>query len=284
MYHFFCSMFGAVYISFIIIGQLCITAIIPVTMSIRDMYYRHEAAGMLSSRSVMLGLLAAEIPFIAIMTILFPILFLDGLGMPNEGALLAVARGFAFWLFFGLNTAIYSYIGECILAIAFVQHYSDKLTINLHYCHLSGQMFCFLVPSQETAVVLANVFIGLNNLYSGFVASPATMTRKIFFKILYCVAPGHYVFEGLVLSLFHRDETRSVTVSETSPYFSELGCVADGSGSCTVPVTEFLNVYFDGMWEGRTVWRVNLVVLVLWSVCVRIIGSIALRYLKYSGK
>ena len=112
MYHFFCSMLGAVYISFIIIGQLCITAIIPVTMSIRDMYYRHEAAGMLSSRSVMLGLLVAEIPFIAIMIILFPINFLPALGLPHEGALWAFFRGFMFFFYFGMNTAIYSYIGE----------------------------------------------------------------------------------------------------------------------------------------------------------------------------
>ena len=105
-------MFGAVYISFIIIGQLCITAIIPVTISIRDMYYRHEAAGMLSSRSVMLGLLVAEIPFIAIMIIVFPIQFLSGLGMPHDNAFWTFFRPFFFFLYFGLNTAIYSYIGE----------------------------------------------------------------------------------------------------------------------------------------------------------------------------
>ena len=144
-------------------------------------------------------------------------------------------------------------------------------------------MFCFLVPSQETAVTLANIFIGLNNLYSGFVASPETMTRKIFFKILYYVAPGHYVFQGLTLSLFLGDTSRSVTVYETSPYFSELGCVADASGSCTVSVDQFFNVYFDGMWSGRYAW-VNLVVLIIWSACIRIIGSIALKYLKYAGK
>ena len=121
MYPSFCSMFGAVYISFIIIGQLCITSIIPVTMSIRDMYYRHEAAGMLSSRSVMLGLLAAEIPFIAIMSAAFPIIFVNLIGLPDDTDLAKndenmhdyrYNRGIGAYIYFGLNTAIYNYIGE----------------------------------------------------------------------------------------------------------------------------------------------------------------------------
>jgi len=106
-------MFGAVYIAFIIIGQLSITSIIPVTISIRDMYYRHEAAGMLSSRSVMFGLLAAEIPFLAVISLSFPVIFVSLIGLPNDNIVEDFWRGFGVYLFFGLNTAIYSYIGEC---------------------------------------------------------------------------------------------------------------------------------------------------------------------------
>ena len=105
-------MLGAVYIAFIIIGQLSITSIIPVTISIRDMFYRHESAGMLSSRSVIAGLLVAELPFIAVISIAFPVLFLTLLGLPNEGIQGFALRGFGVYLYFGLNTAIYSYIGE----------------------------------------------------------------------------------------------------------------------------------------------------------------------------
>ena len=143
-------------------------------------------------------------------------------------------------------------------------------------------MFCFLVPGQGTAVVLANIFIGLNNAYSGFIATPALLTRNIFFAAQYWFVPGHYVYKGLVVSLFSGDKVRSVTVSETSPYFSALGCVADASGSCTVTVGEYFYVYFDGMWSLNG-W-LDFGVLIIWSVCIRIIGSIALKYLKYSGK
>jgi len=108
-------MFGAVYIAFIIIGQLSITSIIPVTISIRDMYYRHETAGMLNSRSVIAGLLAAELPFIAVISLAFPIIFVSLLGLPYGENIDTheFLRGLGVFLFFGLNTAIYNYIGEC---------------------------------------------------------------------------------------------------------------------------------------------------------------------------
>lgn len=126
-------MFGAVYIAFIIIGQLSITSIIPVTISIRDMYYRHESAGMLSSRSVIAGLLAAEIPFIAVISLAFPIIFVNLIGLPNYDSDNNFWRGFGVYLFFGLNTAIYSYIGECYLSNQLLaqNHISRKLTLSL---------------------------------------------------------------------------------------------------------------------------------------------------------
>jgi hypothetical protein len=121
-----CSMFGVVYIAFIIIGQLSITSIIPVTISIRDMYYRHETAGMLNSRSVMAGLLAAELPFISAISISFPIIFIALFGLPNQGMETNALRGFGVFLFFALNTAIYSYTGEdtCLIGCTRKTHSS----------------------------------------------------------------------------------------------------------------------------------------------------------------
>lgn len=143
-------------------------------------------------------------------------------------------------------------------------------------------MFCFLVRGEGTAIVLANIFIGLNNAYSGFIAAPALLTRNGFFAAQYWFVPGHYVYEGMVLSLFYGDNVRSVTVSQTSPFFSALGCVADASSSsCTVSVGDYFNVYFDGMWKPS---GINLAVLLVWSASIRIVASFALNYLKYSGK
>jgi hypothetical protein len=161
---------------------------------------------------------------------------------------------------------------------------SLKLIASILTCFFqSGQMFCFLVPGQGTATVLANIFIGLNNAYSGFIASPALLTRNIFFDVQYRFVPGHYVYQGMVTSMFDQDTTRYVTVPETSSFYSALGCAADSSDTCTVTVSEYFDVYFDGQWSGSADIK-NLGILILWSVSVRIVASIALKYLKYSGK
>jgi hypothetical protein len=144
-------------------------------------------------------------------------------------------------------------------------------------------MFCFLVPGQGTAIVLANIFIGLNNAYSGFIARPALLTKNFFFAVQYYFVPGHYVYQGMVTSLFDTDYSRNVTILEESSYFDELGCVADTSGPCTVFVNDYFQAFFDGMWS-YTTNRMDLLILVLWSVCIRIIASVALKYLKFSGK
>ena len=144
-------------------------------------------------------------------------------------------------------------------------------------------MFCFLVPGQGTAIVLANIFIGLNNAYSGFIATPALLTKNIFFAAQYWFVPGHYVYEGMVTSLFARDYTRNVTIARTSAAFSELNCVADASDSCVVSVNDYLEFYFDGMWSLDSFYF-NIGILLVWSISIRIIASVAMKYLKYSGK
>lgn len=275
-------MFGAVYIAFIIIGQLSITSIIPVTISIRDMYYRHEAAGMLSSRSVIAGLLAAEIPFIAVISLAFPVIFVSLIGLPNYDSDSDFLRGFGVYLFFGLNTAIYSYIGECYVSNQLLAQIRTR-EANTYSFFQSGQTFCFLVPGQGTAIVLANIFIGLNNAYSGFIASPALLTKNFFFAVQYWFVPGHYVYEGMLTSLFDLDDSRSVVVSQSSALYDQLDCVADTSGSCTVTVSKYFSVSFDEMWSLES-FGFNIGMLLVWSICVRILGSIALKCLKYSGK
>jgi len=132
--------------------------------------------------------------------------------------------------------------------------------------------------------VLANIFIGLNNVYSGFIAGPASLTKNFFFAVQYWFVPGHYVYEGMLASLFDEDYSRFVNVPQTSYYFKHFNdCVADTSGSCTVTVNDYFDVYFDGMWSLKTN-PFKLGILLVWSISVRIVGSIALKYLKYSGK
>ena len=77
-------MLSTIFMSFIIIGVLSITSVLPVMLSIRDMYYRHRAAGMLDSRSVARALATAEKRFILISCALFCAVFIPTSGIANS--------------------------------------------------------------------------------------------------------------------------------------------------------------------------------------------------------
>ena len=140
------SILSTIFISFIITGVLSITSVLPVMLSIRDMYYRHKAAGMLNSRSVGRALASAEWRFIVISPFLFCLMFIPISGIANDPSVSMGTKALesvAFWGFFTFNGAIYSYIGEasfiivdllfsaCILLSVFI-HASSWYRSTLH--------------------------------------------------------------------------------------------------------------------------------------------------------
>lgn len=119
------SILSTIFISFIITGVLSITSVLPVMLSIRDMYYRHKAAGMLNSRSVGRALASAEWRFIVISPFLFCLLFIPISGIANDPSVSMGTKALesvAFWGFFTFNGAIYSYIGEASFSIVLIYY------------------------------------------------------------------------------------------------------------------------------------------------------------------
>ena len=268
------SVLATIFISFIIIGVLSIVSVLPVMLNVRDMFYRHKAAGMLNYWSLGRALGTAEHRFILIASLLFCIVFIPVSGLaqnPDIPLRTRVLSGFVYWGFFTFNSAIYSYI---------------------------GQLFMCLVRGQGTAMVLASIFIGINNFFSGFIVRPQQMIGN-FWVITYMINPGHYIYEGLVTSVFWNDY-RTVIVTNASQYFIELttpgfigqnstvhedgACEVMGDGSfCEVPVNEFVYAFFGQQYGRRNMGR-NAIILACILVAVRIFTFLALRNLTYSGK
>jgi len=255
-------MLATIFIAFIIIGVLSMTSVIPVMLSIRDMYYRHKAAGMLGSRSVGRALASAEKRFILISTVLFCVIFIPSSGIVHSPGITLKTRvreGIAFWGFFTFNAAIYSY---------------------------SGQLFMCLVRGPGTATVLCSIFIGINNFFSGFVVLPQQMVGG-FWEITYWICPGHFVYEGLVMSVFHADTVRNVIVGDGSDYYPEL-CIdipgnVDDDGTCEVNVSTYVDAFFGGHYQRDNIMR-NAIILGCILALVRFLTFVALHYLTYSGK
>lgn len=100
------SLLSTIFLSFIIVGVLAITSVLPVMQKIRDSYYRHRAAGMVGSRSLTLGLGSAETWFIVAQGVLFSTFFLSTAGLH----FFQFGKYAGFWGFFTFNLAIYSYL------------------------------------------------------------------------------------------------------------------------------------------------------------------------------
>jgi ABC-type multidrug transport system ATPase subunit len=263
------SMLSTIFISFIIIGVLSITSVLPVMLSIRDMYYRHKAAGMLNSRSVGLALAHAEKYFILLSALLFCMVFLPCSGVfifsggnknrdPIDSDILNRFRNLTiFWGFFALNTAIYSYI---------------------------GQLFMCLVRETGTALILSSVFIGINNFFSGLIVRPQQMMGGLW-EITYWINPGHYVYEGLCMSMYRNDD-RMVIVEKGSDYYSNpfFDCVdISVDGVCQVSVSTYAHAFFGGLYKSEHLAR-NAIILGAILLVVRLSTFVALKYLTYSGK
>ena len=267
-------MLATIFISFIIIGVLSIVSVLPVMLNVRDMFYRHKAAGMLDYRSMGRALGFAEHRFILIASFLFCLMFIPVSGIaqnPDEPLSVRAFSAFSYWGFFTFNSAIYSYI---------------------------GQLFMCLVKGQGTAMVLASVFIGINNFFSGFIVRPQQMIGNFWF-LTYTISPGHYVYEGLVSSAFWNDE-RNVIVTSASQYYDELTSpgymgindtvyengvckVMDDLSYCIVPVNEFVYAFFGQQYTKSNNIR-NAIILACMLVSVRTFTFLALRNLTYSGK
>jgi hypothetical protein len=72
---------SVLFLTFIIMGILAILSVLPVMTMIRDMFYRHRAAGMYDSASIAWALGVAEKWFIVLTSALFTLVFLSVSGM-----------------------------------------------------------------------------------------------------------------------------------------------------------------------------------------------------------
>lgn len=246
---------SVLFLAFIITGMLAIFGSMPVMTKLRDMFYRHRIVGMYGSSTIGMALGSAEKPFIILSCSVFTLVFLSTGAFMSDGV--RWFRGVvAFWGFFTFNFAIYSYF---------------------------GQAFVCLVKSSATALILSSVFIGLNNFFSGLIVRPQFMVGT-FYALPYYISPGHYVYEGLVTSLYH-DDQREVFAdrdSEFWQYLVEIGKCGEIDENCVGTIGEYVTVFFDDNFTSNNTAR-DAIILGFVLALTRGLTWLALKYLRYSA-
>lgn len=136
-----------------------------------------------------------------------------------------------------------------------------------------------LVPSMATAQILASVFIGLNNFFSGLIVRPQFMTG--FFQVPYWITPGHYVYEGLVLAQYNSDE-RTVIAVEDSEFYVFLECDQVPDTPCNGTVEQFVDVFFGGRFNKENELQ-DILVLAFFLIMARLMTFFALKKFNFSN-
>jgi len=238
------SLLSATFISFIITGVLAINSVLPVMLKIRDSFYRQRQSGMVDDVSFSMALGVAEKWFIVVSSFLFCVVFL-----PCAGLGLELGRAISFSGIFCFNTAIYSY---------------------------AGQAFMCLVPGMPQAQILASIFIGLNNFFSGLIVRPQYLYG--FFAVPFWITPGHYVYEGLVVSLFY-NLTTPVIATEGSHFYHELGCTDE---PCIGTVWGYVDSFFGGRFQ-RSHLYYDVLVLGFCLTLSRVVTFLALKHFNFTA-
>jgi len=204
---------GTMFLALTIIGVTSITMAVPVMKTIRDVFYKHRASGMLEHNSLAVALVLNEIPYIIAVSAIF-----GGIYYVTVGLFRSVSTFGNFFVFFTLNIACYSYF---------------------------GQAFICLVRDVPTSMALVGALIGFNLFFSGFIVTPQRF--GLFMNFGLWAAPGRYAYEGLVMSQF-ADVDRMVEVVDDGPFYYYLGCnhTITAPGNCTASFNEFIYFYFNG--------------------------------------
>jgi hypothetical protein len=272
------AQFAVIFLSFIIVGIMSIFSVLPVMLSIRDMFHRHRAAGMIGSGSLCWALGVAEKGFIVASSVIFVAIFLTISFVSGSQSL----RGrIEFWVSQSIrNLARQRCPLSFFCSLLYSLEHKGFFTFNLALYSYFGQAFvCFFKP-MATAQILASVFIGLNNFFSGLIVRPQFMVGL--FAITYWITPGHFVYEGMITSLYSGDD-RAVIADSGSDFYNYLNCAAlNTTVACEGTVNDYMDSFFGGKFQ-KSHSAQNLIILGAMLVCARGMTYLALHYINFSA-
>ena len=137
------------------------------------------------------------------------------------------------------------------------------------------------MQSPQTAFVLASVYIGLNNFFSGLIVRPQFMVGT-FFQVPYSITPGRYVYEGLVVTLY-RTINGTVVADPSSEFYDYLlskgKCNESSNEICIGSTDDYIESFFGGEFSEDNIIRNGLILGGI-LVFTRVLTWLALEYIR----
>jgi hypothetical protein len=104
-----------------------------------------------------------------------------------------------------------------------------------------------------------------------------------FYAIPYYIAPGHYVYESLVMAVFYQND-KKVLANPGSDFFNSLveeGECTEASTECIGTMYQFVTVFFDGLFSHDHNMR-NALILGGILCLARVLTWLALKYIRFA--
>lgn len=236
-----------IFMAFLFLGVNSLNTVLAVFEAERNMFYRHTAALMYDKKALVMAFTVAEFPFILLCSMLFVSIFYFMVGFAVDAT-----KFFYFWFFIFLTMGIFTFF---------------------------GQMLVSLTRDAVTAQGFGGVFVTLTSLFTGVLIRPENIPN--FWSFLYWVMPGHYIFEGLIVSQFEGDTT-PIEASPGTPFFDFNNCnaVIAAGEKCFGTAEDWVFVAFGGNFIPDHL-PINMTYLACLLVMTRIATALALTYLNF---
>jgi ABC-type multidrug transport system permease subunit len=233
-----------IFTSFLFMGVNSLNTVLALFEAERNMYYRHKAALMYDKTAILVAFTTAELPFIILSSLVFVSIFYFMLGFAADAA-----KFFLFYFFFMMTMGCFTFL---------------------------GQMFVALTRDADTAQGFGGLVISLSALFTGVLIRPQDIPN--FWIFMYWVMPGHYIFEGLIVSQFDGDQT-PITASPGTPFWELLKC-DDKPTPCVGTAEQWVFATFQGNFLPEHL-PADIIYLVCLFVVTRLVTGFALGTLNY---
>jgi ABC-type multidrug transport system ATPase subunit/ABC-type multidrug transport system permease subunit len=237
-----------IYLSFLLIAVNGMTTVLAFFEAERNMFYRHKSALMYDTPAISFSYTVAELPFLVGTCFIYVSIFYFMIGFSVEAG-----KFFFYYLFMFLCMANFTYM---------------------------GQMFVALTPDAQIAQGFGGLVASNTGLFSGVLIRPQNIPN--FWIFMYWLMPGHYIFEGLLMTQYNNNDT-PIQASTGSAFWDSLDCdsqIADGATECIGTAEQWVDATFAGVFSIDNI-PVNIAYLVALLFTTRFITWWALGHLNY---
>ncbi|KAF1323753.1 Abc transporter g family member 31, partial [Globisporangium splendens] len=239
---------GLVFVSTIFLGLIGFNSVMPIAAAERTAFYRERASQTYNALWYFVAGTLAEIPYVALSSLLFTSILFPSVGFLTDSGDSAVWMRFAlYWFIVALHVLLQVYM---------------------------GQLLVYVLPSVEVASILGALLSSMYMLFAGF--NPPAGNIPSAYKWIHYIAPPTYSIAALAALVFADCPSDE---DDTGEY---LGCnvLADAPPQYGSDLT--LKSYIEGTFDMKHAHiATDLLLLVALIVVFRVLALLGLRYVNH---